>query len=435
MLDHWRIIPCLINRREFFPITIINQALEEGGSLKEKVTEWRQSGGTSCDLATHFRRPAVLGWHRRIELREINDRVVQFPEKYVLGGGSTGSVYKVAWRNGTYAMKSYKYTDESLKERDIVSRILHPHIVHSFGYGEVNGQCCLLMEVLTTTLTDYAAEKSRARNPSLLARVLSRLRGVSVEPLFSREDTFDVLLQIASALEHSHLNDVVNGDVKPSNILLDHFEMLGKGRYFLAKVTDFGDAKEIIQGAHFRPAGDGTNEYAAPELLEWRHSRERWFAHPKKIDVYGFGGIAYEVLTGYSVYHGCDSSKKEFKEGVIRGDLKPSGSELWRNSGLRERFPAGLIDLVERCWELRPESRPSFTEICAELEQCKARAPRRVSTRFSLDSFAWFLVCVHKAFMDCEKRRWNVLGFLHVARMYVKSLRQIVGGTPLLLAI
>lgn len=367
MLDYWRIIFCGLNRRGFFPLTVLVGALEEGAPLTQKVIEWRQNGGISCDLETHFRRSDRDVPHAclRDTLRKIKRDDVEFSmEKDVLGTGSSGKVYKVVWKHGTYAMKSYKYSHEYQKELDIASKVLHTHIVHGFGYCVLDGQSCLLMEVLTSTLSDYAVEKARGRRfgPSFLF----------AEPLFSSVDTFDVLLQIARALEHCHDNNVVHGDLKPQNILFDHFEMLGNGRHFLAKVTDFSDAQSIIPGRAFRPVGSGTTQYAAPELLKWRVSpHEVEFADPKKIDVYGFGAVAHEVLTGYPVYHGCDYPIAEFKKDVIKGDLKPCESNIWRNSRLKERFPAGLIDLVEQCWEVRPENRPSFAEIRVRLVQLR----------------------------------------------------------------
>jgi len=131
-----------------------------------------------------------------------------------------------------------------------------------------------------------------------------------------------------------------------------------------AKVTDFGDAQFIVPERPFRPAGDGTTKFAAPELLEWRMNREKdRFDCPKEIDVYSFGGVAYEVLTGYPTYFERKKFNVAFGIDVIAGRLKPSATEVWRNLRLVKRFPVELIELVEQCWELRPEDRPSFSRI------------------------------------------------------------------------
>lgn len=383
----WR-MPCCVSRRGFFPITLVNHARENGSSLKEKVNEWRGNRG-SCDLAAHLQPSVVLPTARMASLRTIEPNDVVSMESLGVGGAAT--VYKVSWRTGIYAMKSFKHSfgedpvNVTFKERDMASRVLHPHIIHGFGYFEVDGKWRLLMEMLDTNLTRYAVERAR----------------VGVKPLFSHADTFDVLLQLASAMEHLHRNGVVHGDLKPDNILLDDFELLGTGRHFLAKVTDLGDAQFIVPGRAFRPAGDGTTKYAAPELLLWRTNRDGLrLAHPQKIDVYSFGGVAHEVLTGYPVYHGRSEFNRVFKRDVIEGNLKPSGSELWRNLRLEGRFPDELIKLVEKCWEYYSEDRPSFSEIREELTRCKSIVQSWVSIRssnyfFLYDSFQFIFVFVN----------------------------------------
>ena len=354
----WR-IPCFMGRRGFFPITVINQAREKDVPLMQKVNEWRRNGGR-CDLATQLQSSAIPHRERRAGLRKIELRDVDSIKK--LGGGASALVYKVSWRNGTYAMKSYYQSGfEAKNELYVASKVLHPHIVHGFGYCEKDGEHHLLMEVLEKTLTIHALEEGR----------------VDGKPPFSQANTLEVLLQIASAMDYLHLHEMVHGDLKPDNILINSFEILGNERHFLAKVTDFGEARSIVPGRAFIPAGGGSTRYAAPELLMSRPSLGRTnseIADPKKMDVYSFGGVAHEVLTGYPVYKERDKTEftTEFRAGVTSGDLKPSGSEVWRNSGLKDRFSIELVDLVERCWKLDPQERPSFSEIRAELEKCKA---------------------------------------------------------------
>ncbi|KAG0599872.1 hypothetical protein M758_12G184300 [Ceratodon purpureus] len=362
---------CCISKRELYPITSINQARLEA----------RIRNGRKCDLTIHLRPNSVQQTERvpqidpsnLLPLRKIDRDGVVSMENGKLGRGSSAKVYKVTWHKGTYALKSYKHGwSFTANEREYIeSKILHPHIVHCFGYYQEDEKYRLLMELLDNNLTRYGVEAVRADSPL-------------VKPLSScAEDIFDVLLQIASAMEHLHLKEVVHGDLKSDNILLDFFEVLGSGRHFLAKVTDFGDSKVIEPGVAFRPAGDGTNKYAAPELLDWRKNREGIrLDHPKKIDVYAFGVVAYMILTGYEVYQDINDAFKT--ELVISGTMKPSGCKSWRILkwsmrfkiwwvlGLKERLPDELMELVERCWEFHPADRPDFSEICAELEKFKS---------------------------------------------------------------
>jgi len=87
----WR-TSCFSSRREFIPITVIDQARQKGSSLKEKVDEWRKNGG-ACDLATHLQSSVVRPTARRASLRTIEANDVASMK--TLGVGSAATVYEV----------------------------------------------------------------------------------------------------------------------------------------------------------------------------------------------------------------------------------------------------------------------------------------------------------------------------------------------------
>jgi len=84
--------PCFSSRREFIPITVIDQARQKGSSLKEKVDEWRKNGG-ACDLETHLQSSVVRPTARRASLRTIEANDVASMK--TLGVGSAATVYEV----------------------------------------------------------------------------------------------------------------------------------------------------------------------------------------------------------------------------------------------------------------------------------------------------------------------------------------------------
>ncbi|KAG0597956.1 hypothetical protein M758_12G033000 [Ceratodon purpureus] len=364
---------CFVNKRWFYPSRVLAEAVEEDRSLKEKMQEWSKTGGT-CVLAMHLRRSNVPHAKPRNRLRDVELADVKLTTEK-LGEGGEGSVYKVSWRNGTYAWKSFDHGTFE-RECEIALRILHPHVVHPFGRtSDVDGnQKCLLMEVLSEDLSRFAVEKKRCDT-------FDRC------PLFSRVDTLDVLRQIASAIQFLHSRNVVHGDLKPSNILISHFEISDNSRHFLAKITDFGNAQFIVSGESFKPGGPGTTRYAAPEVLQWRRNAGVPFLYPKKSDVYSFGVVAFEVLTGHAVYNGHLSVLDITR--IIKGELKPSDCIEWLS--MRRRYPAEMILCLERCWELDPSKRPSFLELCEVLQRSKSKM--QLLERRAVDLWNFLAVC------------------------------------------
>jgi len=91
---------------------------------------------------------------------------------------------------------------------------------------------------------------------------------------------------------------------------------------------------------------------------------------PHKIDVYSFGIVASEVLTGKNNVEAYKRSPSTFKRGVIEGTLRPPlRAECEKQKVFTQ--DEGLILLVERCWRIDPYERPSFVQICEELNKVR----------------------------------------------------------------
>ena len=107
----------------------------------------------------------------------------------------------------------------------------------------------------------------------------------------------ELLRQIAAGLDHAHDVGVLHRDIKPSNVLID----ARAGGSARALVSDFGLALSIDGSAGERLTAPGwrlgTAEYTAPEL--WKAG-----GATKASDVYAFGCLAYEVLTGRPPFQG-----------------------------------------------------------------------------------------------------------------------------------
>lgn len=151
-----------------------------------------------------------------------------------------------------------RFRDEARR----TARLNHPSIVTVYDVGEVAGTPYISMRYVD--------------GPSL-----SELLATS-GPIPSRR-ALGILEQIALALDYAHSQGVIHGDVKPSNVLVDHADRV--------TLTDFGIARVVGTDATAQSVGFGTPDYISPE-------QARGEASGPGADVYSLGVVAYELLVG-----------------------------------------------------------------------------------------------------------------------------------------
>ena len=154
------------------------------------------------------------------------------------------------------------------REAKALGRLSHPNIVGVIDYGEYEGQPYLVMVYLP-------------------GGTLKQKLG---KPIPWRE-AVQLLLPIARALEYVHGHNIINRDIKPSNIL-----MTEDGQPML---TDFGlvklfEDKKKDTTLTSSGAGIGTPDYMAPE---------QWTGQATALsDLYSLGVVLYEMITGHKPY-------------------------------------------------------------------------------------------------------------------------------------
>ncbi|PVF99198.1 hypothetical protein CPB86DRAFT_872819 [Serendipita vermifera] len=103
------------------------------------------------------------------------------------------------------------------------------------------------------------------------------------------EEAFWLLLDMASGLAQLHENGIVHCDVKPENTLV----FKGSDRKFKAKISDFGSAVFLANTSGTVRVSNGTQLWQAPECSEPIDPEEL-----HKIDVYSFGCVSFDFLSG-----------------------------------------------------------------------------------------------------------------------------------------
>ncbi|GAB3818144.1 hypothetical protein GCM10028820_19900 [Tessaracoccus terricola] len=150
-------------------------------------------------------------------------------------------------------------------EARFAAQLAHPNIVTVHDYVDHEGLSCLVMELVEgPTLSELLAD-----GPVTL------------------EEARAMLHQLASALAQAHAAGIIHRDLKPANVLVAESG---------AKLTDFGIARSIEGGSHTVPGQLlGTAYYISPEQA---------LGQPvgPATDMYGWGLLAHEVLTGTKVF-------------------------------------------------------------------------------------------------------------------------------------
>lgn len=260
-----------------------------------------------------------------------------------LGSGTFGTVYLGKWRGATVAIKrmhNHCFADASDKRTEFwneVSRLAslnHPNLVAFYGVvlDGPGGSVATVTEYVDGSLRQVLqGQKKMDQGRKLL-----------------------VALDIAICMEYLHANKIVHFDLKSDNLLLN----LRDTRHPVCKVCDLGLSK--VKCRTFVSGGvRGTLPWMAPELMDGTRVCE-------KVDVYSFGIVMWELLTGKEPY--SDLHYGMILGGIVSNTLRPEVPEdcdkMWRS-------------LMEECWSNEPAERPTFTEIARRLSaeaSCTAKA-------------------------------------------------------------
>lgn len=159
----------------------------------------------------------------------------------------------------------------------------------------------------------------------------------------------DIALQVCWGMEYAHEQGLMHLDLKPLNVMLT-----SNG---VAKVTDFGLARAL--GA----AGEtgGTPDYMAPE---------QWADRPTtQSDVYAFGGMLYEIVSGRRPFEVRDvHDPEEYQRRLYEAHAEQT-PPLPRDVS-RRKIPNRLSALILQCLSKREADRPQgFGQLARELEE------------------------------------------------------------------
>jgi serine/threonine protein kinase len=223
------------------------------------------------------------------------------------------------------------------REARVLSRLCHPNIVQVFRVGFID-EC----------------------RPFI---VMELVKGSSLRQLLDKEHNLpcqraiDIGLQVCAALEYAHSQEVIHRDLKPENIILDE-SFAGETRI---KLIDFGLCKRIDPSASTGTLTEsgtlvGTANYMSPEQCLGKPL-------DKTSDIYSFGCVFYELLTGSAPF------KADVNSSVLVKHLSasfPRILDLDPGCGL----PLQLQALLLKCTAKAKQDRyQDFAEVARDLAE------------------------------------------------------------------
>ncbi|MED6214507.1 hypothetical protein PIB30_103666 [Stylosanthes scabra] len=267
---------------------------------------------------------------------DIIEATQDFDNKYLIGVGGFGSVYKAKMSSGqVVAAKKLHSTpnDEEMpnlktfhREIQVLTEIRHRNIVKLYGFCSHSRCCFLVYEII-----------ERGSVHKILANDEEAVE-------FNWKRRVNVVKDVANALCYMHHDcspPIVHRDISAKNVLLD--------LEYEAHVSDFGTSKLLNPDSSNWTSFAGTFDYAAHELAYTMEVNE-------KCDVYSFGILALEILLGK---HPGDAASSSCMTMGHASTLDDNNSLVKDKLDHRLSFPTNptTVELVRsdsNCWASPP---------------------------------------------------------------------------------
>ncbi|XP_058094893.1 MDIS1-interacting receptor like kinase 2-like [Magnolia sinica] len=300
----------------------------------------------------------VFNFDGKISYEEIIRATEDFNEKYSVGVGGHGSVYKADLSTGqVVAVKKFysslggEQDDQSSFRNEIraLTEIRHRNIVKLYGFCS-HAQCSFLVY-------EYVERGS-------LANILNSSMEGAVELDWVKR--MKVIRGVAHALSYMHHDltpPIVHRDLSSNNILLD--------LEFEARVSDFGTARLIKPDSSNWSALAGTCGYVAPELAYTMRVTE-------KCDVYSFGVLSLELIMGRHPGDLISSLASSGGQDTLLMDVLDQRLPPPTPQDMKDVVRAAMLALA--CLHANPQSRPTMRHLSQELSAGKGPLPEAFHT-------------------------------------------------------
>ncbi|KAJ6514763.1 kinase-like domain-containing protein [Mycena vulgaris] len=296
------------------------------------------SGSEASDSLGDIALPELHG-------RDLKGRVTQ-DDQYPFAGGGNSNIYrgKLTRSNGRkirVAIKMIRMSDDGSGQVDEVLRRLRREVD---VWGRLKHRNVLPFIGVCDDIAPWPVLVSPFYKFGHVGRYLKK------HPSTNRQD---LVCEVASGLQYLHAHDIIHGDLKVQNVLVD------KRGY--PCICDFGISK-IINHRGFTTSSVGTAPYMAPELFFVVDGVTQDEASPsttKSSDIYSFALLVLEILTSEPPK---GRPSRPIVTAKILADLRPKRADYEEQTVAHE-----IWSLLDRCWAFEPHLRPVIFEVLREL--------------------------------------------------------------------
>ncbi|KAJ7869720.1 kinase-like domain-containing protein [Mycena olivaceomarginata] len=305
-----------------------------------KAEEKKLSSGEEAT----FEETSPVGFHGR----DLNGRIKQ-DDQYPFAAGGNSNIYrgKLTRSDGRkirVAIKMIRMLDDGSgqqeemlrrlkREVDVWSRLKHKNILTFIGV-------CEDLAPLPVLISPYYKFGH-------VGKYISKHPGIN---------RHELAVGVASGLKFLHENDVVHGDLKVQNVLVD--------KHGTPCICDFGISK-VVSRRGFTTTAVGRAPYMAPELffvVDGPDMSPQTSSSPRtttRSDVYSFALLVLEILTAEPPKA---RPSRPIVTAKILADLRPKREDY------EERMvPQRIWFILERCWAFEPLLRPAISQVLRDL--------------------------------------------------------------------
>ncbi|KAK9220891.1 hypothetical protein WN944_009315 [Citrus x changshan-huyou] len=301
----------------------------------------KDSQEEQTNYVNRLRLLSVLNFDGKIMHEEIIKATDDFDEKFCIGKGGQGSVYKAELPSGDIvAVKKFNSQlisgnmadqDEFLNEVLALNEIRHRNIVKFHGFCSNTRHSFLVCEYL------HRGSLARILDNNATAKELSWNRRINV------------IKGVANALSYLHhdcLPSIIHRDISSKNVLLDS--------EFEAHVSDFGIAKFVEPHSSNWTGFAGTFGYAAPEIAYTMRATEKY-------NVYSFGVLVFEVIKGNHPRDFFSINFSSFSNMIVEVNQILDPRLPTPSPGLVDKL-ISIMEVAILCLDESPEARPTMEE-------------------------------------------------------------------------